>query len=163
MKQAGLPECAACHSNHKIQPATPAMLDKVCLECHEAGGKEVKLAGQFHSMVTKAAGEIDRAEKMVQEAQRIPLYVEDYKARLTDARTALMEAYPAMHALDVSVVEPHTRRAWSIATQVSHEVHEKLAGRVWRLVGLALFWFYLLVTAAIVMRARRRAVAERDR
>lgn len=163
MKEAGLPECAACHGNHRIQPATPAMLDKVCLECHEAGGKEAKLAGQFHSMVTRASGEIDRAEKMVREAQSIPLYVEDYKARLTDARTALMEAYPAMHALDVSVVEPHTRRAWSIASQVSHEVHEKLAGRVWRIVGLVLFWFYLLVTAAIVMRARRRAVAERDR
>ena len=163
MQDAGLPECAACHSNHRIQPASLAMLDKVCLECHEEGSKEVKLAGTFKTMALRASAEIDRADKLVHEAERIPLYVEDYKARLTDARSALMEAYPVMHALDASLVEPHTRRAWSIASQVSREVHDKLAGRVWRIVGLVLFWFYLLVTAAIVMRARRRAVAERDR
>ena len=163
MRGAGLPECAACHGNHKILPASPAMLDKVCADCHEAGSDERKLASTFRSMAARAAAEIERADKTVGEAERIPLYVEDYKARLTDARTALMEAYPVMHALDANLVEPHTRRAWSIASQVNHEVREKLAGRVWRIVGLVLFWFYLLVTAAIVMRARRRAVAERDR
>lgn len=163
MDAAGLPECAACHHNHKIMPVSITTLDKVCIECHEQGSDEIKLAGTFKSMVTRAAGEIDRADKLVHEAERIPLYVDDYKSRLTDARTALMEAYPVMHALDTTLVEPHTRRAWSIASQVRTEIHEKLAGRVWRLVGLALLWFYLLVTAAVVLRARRRAAAESRR
>jgi hypothetical protein len=163
MDAAGLPECAACHENHKILPVTITTLDRVCIECHEQGSKEIKLAGTFKSMVTRASDEIDRAEKLVHEAERIPLYVDDYKSRLIDARTALMEAYPVMHALDASLVEPHTRRAWSIASQVRTEIHAKLAGRVWRYVGLGLFWFYILVTAAVVMRARRRAAAESRR
>jgi predicted CXXCH cytochrome family protein len=163
MDAAGLPECAACHQNHKILPVTIATLDRVCIECHEQGSDEIKLAGTFKTMVTRASDEIDRAETLVHEAERIPLYVDDYKSRLTDARTALMEAYPVMHALDASLVEPHTRRAWSIASQVRTEIHAKLAGRVWRYVGLLLFWFYLLVTAAVLTRARRRAAAESRR
>lgn len=159
MDKADLPECAACHDHHKTQPATVAMLDTVCLECHDKGGTEAKLAAEFKSMALGASKQIDDAEKLVDEAARIPLYTEDYKARLTDARTALMEAYPVMHALDASEVEPHTRRARSIAEQVSREVKDKFAERRWRIVGLALFWFYLLVTAGIILRARRRAAA----
>ena len=162
LDDAGLPECAACHGNHKIPPATIAMLDRVCLDCHHSGSNEMKLAGTFKSMYTQASDEVDRAEKLVEEAARIPLYVDDYKARLTDARTALMESFPVMHALDAAQVEPQTRRARSIAAEVSSEIHQKLAGRAWRYVGLALFWFYLLLTASIVVRARRRASARSD-
>ncbi len=163
MDEAGLPECSACHGNHKISQATVAMLDKVCLECHKEGSGEIKLAVAFKRMYTQASDEIARADRLVADAARIPLYVDDYKARLTDARTALMESFPVMHALDTLLVEPHTRRARSIATEVGKEIHEKLAARGWRIVGLALLWFYLLLTATIVVRARRRAAAERDR
>jgi hypothetical protein len=45
---------------------------------------------------------------------------------------------------------------------VSREVDEKLSGRWWRYVGLGLFWFYLFLTAAIVVRARRREAKGRE-
>lgn len=160
MDAAGLQECAACHHNHDTPPATVAMLDTVCLGCHDAGSGQVELAAAMKTMFTEASAEIDHAERLVEEASRIPLYVEDYKARLQDARTALMESFPVMHALDVSRVEPHTRRARSIAREVGNEVEEKFAGRWWRKVGLVVFWFYLLLTAAILVRARRGAAAE---
>ena len=163
MDAAGEPECAACHMNHRISPATPALLDTACKRCHDAGSDELRVAARFKDMVTGASTEIDRADKMVAQAARIPLYVEDYKARLEDARTALLEAYPVMHALDTLQVEPHTRRARSIAEQVSDEIHQKLAARWWNRVGLGLFWFYLLLTAVILTRARRRAAAGKGR
>ncbi|HEY7728915.1 MAG TPA: cytochrome c3 family protein [Candidatus Eisenbacteria bacterium] len=164
MDAAGEPECAACHRNHRTPAATPAMLDTVCRTCHEdpASGAR-RVAARFQQMLTGATVEIERADRSVADAARIPLYVEDYKARLQDARTALLEAYPVMHALDTLQMEPHARRARSIAEQVADEIHEKVAGRVWNTVGLGLLWFYLLVTAVILTRARRRAAAERDR
>ena len=55
---------------------------------------------------------------------------------------------------------PSPARARSIAREVGNEIEEKFAGRWWRKVGLALFWFYLLLTATILVRARRRAIAE---
>ncbi len=163
MDAAGLDECAACHGDHRTQPANLKMLDTVCLDCHDKGSKQVQLAATFKTMFTQASTEIDGAEALVEKAARVPLYVDDYKARLTDARTALMEAVPVMHALDPSLVEPHTRRARSIAAEVTGEIQKKLAERVWRYVGLGLLWFYLVLTAVVVTRARRRAVAERDR
>ena len=162
MDDAGQPECAACHGNHKTEPATLAMLDKVCLDCHEPGSKELKLAGTFKTMYTQASDDVARADRLVEKAARIPLYVDDYKARLTDARTALMECMPVMHAMDAAQVEPLTRRARSIADEVSDEIQKKLDERIWRYVGLALCWFYLLLTASVVLRARRRAAARVD-
>ncbi len=53
--------------------------------------------------------------------------------------------------------------ARSIAAEIGGEIHEKLAGRLWHKIGLGIFWFYLLLTAAILTRARRRAAAEKDR
>jgi predicted CXXCH cytochrome family protein len=158
MDDAGQPECTACHGSHRTQPANMAMLGKVCLDCHEPGSPEVKLAATFTSMYTQATGDVDRAEKLVNEAARIPLYVDDYKARLADARTALMEVGPVMHALDSTQVEPLTRHARSIAAEVSGEIQDKMAERVWRYVGLVLCWFYLLLTVAVVLRARKRSM-----
>jgi hypothetical protein len=163
MDAAGQPECAACHHNHRTHVAAPAQMEDVCRECHEKGDDAFVVAGAFERMVADASAEIDKADKAVAEAARIPLYVEDYRARLEDARTALMESAPVTHSLDSTLVEPHTRRARSIAEGVSEEIHEKLTGRLWHKVGLGLFWFYLLLTATIVTRARRRASAERDR
>ena len=51
----------------------------------------------------------------------------------------------------------------TIARQVQSELNGKLEGRKWRQVGLLLFWFYLLLTVAILLRFRRRALAEASR
>jgi len=67
-----------------------------------------------------------------------------------------------MHAMDAAQVEPLTRRARSIADEVSAEIQKKLDERIWRYVGLVLCWFYLLLTASVVLRARRRAAARAD-
>lgn len=163
IESGGRSECAACHHNHKTVEPSPKSFDLVCSECHDAGTPEAHVAGRVKTMLATASAEIDRAHRMVQKAAAIPLYVEDYESRLEDARTALLEMGPVTHSLDTTLVEPHARRARSIASEVSHEIDEKLAGRWWRYVGLGLFWFYLLLTAAIVTRARRTAAAERDR
>lgn len=160
MDAAGQPECTACHGSHRTEAVTIDKLDTVCLDCHQKGSAEVKLAATFKAMYLEASGDVDRADRLVEEAARVPLYVDDYRARLTDARTALMECAPVMHALDTTQVEPLTRHARSIAAEVSGEIQQKMSERVWRYVGLVLAWFYLLLTAAIVLRARRRALGK---
>ncbi|HEU4334905.1 MAG TPA: cytochrome c3 family protein [Candidatus Eisenbacteria bacterium] len=162
MDAAGLPECAACHHSHNTVAVKADKLTAVCADCHEKGDDEMKVAAAIERMTHDATAEIAEAERLVTEAARIPLYVEDYRSRLQDARTALLEAAPVTHALDTTLVEPHMRRARSIAATVGEEVHEKLSSRWWHKVGLGLFWFYLLLTAVILTRYRRRA-AERDR
>ena len=156
-------ECVACHHNHKTEAASPALFETVCKDCHDAGDPALQVAATFSRQIREAAAEIARADTLVLQASRIPLYVDDYRSRLEDARTALLESAPVTHSLDTTLVEPHTRRARSIAAEVSREIHHKLSGRFWHKVGLGLFWFYLLLTAAIIVRARRRAMRGPDR
>ena len=155
-------ECIACHRNHRTAPASPALFQSVCKDCHDPGEPALTVAATFARKIREASAEIAYADTLVLTASRIPLYVEDYRSRLEDARTALLESAPATHSLDSTQVEPYTRRARSIAEEVSGEIQKKLEGRLWRNVGLGLFWFYLLLTAAIIVRARKRAQGTRS-
>jgi len=163
MDKAGLPECAACHDRHDNRPADVGMLDKVCLNCHGADSAQVKLSQQMKTSYSRASEEIDQAHALVQRAAAIPLYVEDYQARLEEARTALLESLPVMHSLNLASVESLTGRGRGIAREVESELNGKLQGRRWLKVGLLVFWFYLLITLALLLRFRRKAVAESSR
>lgn len=163
MDKAGLPECAACHDRHENRPADVAMLDKVCSNCHEPNSAPAKLAVQMKTAYSRAQEEIDQAHALVDKAAAIPLYVEDYRARLEEARTSLLESLPAMHSLSLPRVESLTGRGRGIAREVESELNGKLEGRKWLVVGLLVFWFYLLITLALLFRLRRRAVAESAR
>ncbi len=160
MEQAGLPECASCHGNHRIMKTDLGMLDRTCLACHDAGSGPVELALQMKTLFTAASEELEQARRLVEQAAAIPLYVEDYRARIEVGNTSLVESLPTMHSLDLDAVENLTGRARSIAREVESEVHGKLEGRKWRRVGLMVFWFYLLLTVGILVRFRRRAARE---
>ena len=166
MVAAGLPECASCHGHHLIAKTDTAMLDTVCLQCHDQSSSQVQLAAKMKTLLTNASDEIASAGRAVETAASVPLYVEDYRARLAEARTSFIEASPAVHSLDLSRVEALTGRVRSISREVESEVSGKLEGRKWRRVGLMVFWFYLLVTVGILIRFRtnaaRRAAASAE-
>ncbi|HZI93529.1 MAG TPA: hypothetical protein VFE84_04760, partial [Patescibacteria group bacterium] len=157
MRKAGLPECASCHSNHRILKTDVSMLDTVCSTCHEASSPPVMLGHQMKTLYTGARDEIDKAGRLMEQAAAVPLYMEDYQARLEEARTSLVEVLPAMHALDLARVDRLTHRARSIGSEIESEVHGKLEARKWRRLGLGVFWFYLILTLALLLRQRQRS------
>lgn len=162
MKAAGLGECVSCHDHHRVERPGLEMLESTCIRCHEEGSGPVKLAAQMTVLYTAAEEDLRSATTLVEEAESIPLYTEDYRARLAEAQTALREALPAMHSLDLEHIKDLTRRTRSIGHEVSSEVGGKLAGRRWRHIGLLVFWFYLLVTVAVLARFRERSVRQAE-
>ena len=80
---------------------------------------------------------------------------------MEEAKTYLTEALPAVHAVSLEPVEQLTRRAQSIAEEVEHELYSKLDRRVAK-IGLVLFWFYLLMTIAVLVIFRRRLRSETE-
>ena len=160
MDAAGLPECASCHGNHDVARTGIGMLDTVCLGCHDPGSAPLELARQMKTLFVAASDQISEARVLVDQAATIPLYVEDHRARLEEARTALVESLPAMHSLDLGRVEQITSTARSIGDEVESEVNGRLEGRAWRRVGLLLFWFYLLLTVGILARFRARSARQ---
>jgi predicted CXXCH cytochrome family protein len=157
MTKAGLPECASCHKAHAIAAAQPRRLGTACAECHGPRSAQEQLGKRLYASYSAALAGIGRAAESVEKAERIPLPTEDYRARLENARTYLREALPAAHAADAAVVEGFTSRALSVSDEIEREIHKKLVERNWRYVGLALFWFYLILTIVILRRQQKGA------
>lgn len=161
MIAAELPECASCHSNHAIKRFQIEDIDSLCGECHGVDSEQQSLGNKIHTLVRSAAEEIDQAESLVERAERAALRIEDYEARLQEARTYLTEALPLVHGVTVEPVEQITRRAHAIAEEVEHEIYGEL-DRTEEHLGLALFWFYVLMTLMILVLFKRRLRAARE-
>lgn len=160
MQAAGLGECASCHGSHAVERAGIERLDSVCLDCHTEGSDQAALATRMKTLFTTAEEDLVRADEQVKQAAAIPIYVEDFEARLAEARTILRESLPVMHALELERVAALTERSRAIAQQVQSEVTAKLGEKFWRRIGLIVFCFYLILTLAVLIRLRARAARE---
>ena len=152
---AGLPECVACHSNHAIQRHQTEQIAEVCRECHEDGSQEVDLGQKMQTLILQARSQLEEARELVARAAAVPLHVEDHEARLEEAQTYLLEAEPLVHGMSLDAVDQLTRRARSIGEEVEHELYPELEHGTAHL-GLIAFWFYLLMTLAILFNYKRR-------
>jgi len=161
MLAAELPECASCHSNHAIRRFQIEDIGSLCGDCHGADSDQESLGRKIHTLVRSTAEEIDQAEALVERAERAALRIEDYEARLQEARTYLTEALPLVHGVTIEPVEQVTRRAHAIAEEVEHEIYGEL-DRTEEHLGLALFWFYVLMTLVILLLLKRRLRMPRE-
>jgi predicted CXXCH cytochrome family protein len=155
MADAGVPECSSCHSHHAIRPLAMDGLESLCSECHGDGSDQVLLGEKLRMMIRSATDEIDRAEALTVRAEREALEIEDHLSRIGEARTLVTEALSLIHTVSLEPVEQVTRRARSIGEEVQHEIYGKLDRRT-KHVGLAVFWFYVLMTIAILVFYRSR-------
>ena len=159
MKAAGVPECASCHSNHAIRQYGIERVESLCAECHGEGSDQAVLGHKIYALIESAIEAA--AEQLVHQADQAALEVEDPLSRVEEAKTYLTEALPAVHTVSLESVEQLTRRAQSIAEEVEHELYSRLDRRVAK-VGLVLFWFYLLMTLAILIIFKRGLGAESE-
>lgn len=155
MAEADLPECSSCHSNHGIRSLDLSGLEALCTDCHGEGSDEALLGSKIHTLISAAASEVSAAETLLAEAEKVPLHIEDHLGRIEEARTYLTETQPLVHSVSIEPIEQVTRRARSIGEQIQHEVYPHLNNRAAH-VGLVLYWFYVLMTVAILVGHRRR-------
>lgn len=161
MRDADLGECASCHGHHAIRRFTHADFETLCAECHDAESAEVALGRKFGVLIGSAVESVGQASELVEEAERSAILDEDHLSGLEAARTALQEVAPLTHAVTLEPVEEVTRRARSVGEQVQHELYSRMDRTVAR-VGLLLFWFYLLMTLAVLVLYRRRLGADNE-
>jgi hypothetical protein len=158
MLAADLPECASCHSNHAIRRFEVAGIEPLCVDCHGQDSDEAALARKFVSLIRTTEEELAEAEVLIARAQRVPLNVDDHLGRIEEGKTFLTEAFPQIHSVSLEAVERVTRRARSIGSEIQKELYSRLDRRVAH-ATLAVFWFYLLMTVAILWRYRKNLVA----
>ena len=159
MLAADLPECASCHSNHAIQQFGIERVQSLCAECHGEDSDQAVLGHKIHALVESANEAVAEAEEQVREADRAALEVEDALSRVEEAKTYVTEALPMVHTVSREPVEQLTRRAQSIAEEVEHELYSKLDKKVAH-IGLALFWFYLVLTLVVLTILKKKLQRE---
>jgi hypothetical protein len=162
MVEAGIPECIACHENHATESSDYHNLAQICLDCHDQDSAQYATGKKMGVLFARAVEETDKALEAIAEAQSIPLFVEDYYARVEQARTYLLEAEPAVHSVSLSEVERFTRAARSMGEEIEAEIEGELAELRLRRLGLVVFWFYLLLTIWILYRYRQNALKEQE-
>ncbi len=155
LARAGLPECASCHGAHAVRAAAPRNLSIVCNRCHTDDPAIQRVGRDMWAAYDSASAQLDRAERMVERADRIPINTDDYKASLVQARTYLGEALPAAHSVQLQSVTDLTMRAQSIGVDVETEVRDRLGHLSIRRYGLVVFWFYVVLTLVILRQFRK--------
>lgn len=157
MLEAGLPECASCHLNHAIRRFDAHTIEALCAQCHGSSSDASILGKKIHTLLDAASEEVDNAERLIARAEQVPLDVDDYLGRIEQARSYLTEAAPLVHTVTLAPIEQATRRARSIGEEVQHEIYPQLDRRVAHF-SLVLFWFYLLMTLAVLVGYKQRVV-----
>ncbi len=161
MVAAGLPECVSCHASHAVETVQRGQIVAACQPCHGANSREAKVGEEMDVLFAGATEELEKAKQLIETAGEIPLYVEDHQARLQEARTLLLEAEPAVHSVHLEEVRRYTGAARSLGEEIQSEIQGQLSDLRLRRVGLLIFWFYLLLTMAILYRFRRGAMERR--
>jgi len=150
----GTSECASCHGDHGIQVAPPGWLASVCTDCHANDSAERALGERLWTAYRSAEEDLEKADALIQRADRVPLVTEDYRARLEQARTYVNEALTAAHSIDEETVTGFTARARSVGTEIQSEIYAKLGNLNMRRLLLIVFWFYLILTVLVLRRFR---------
>ena len=160
MDERGISECASCHDNHDVAPAsTGRLFDVVCARCHAPASKGATRGEKLKALIVGARQALGEAEEALGQAERQGYAVAPYRSRMIEAHTYLIEALPVQHSLEIAQVQERTRRARSIAEDVRAGVHSLLGAREVRTLGLGIAWGYLvlmLLVALLYRRERRR-------
>jgi len=154
-READLPECVSCHGSHDVATAVRGEIVESCGSCHDENSEQVSIGEKMDVLFERAEEEVKEAEGLIEKARTVPLYVEDYEARLQQAHSFLLEAEPAVHGVSLGEVERFTQRARSLGEEIQFEIQSEFSDLRLRRVGLIIFWFYLILTMAIIYRFRQ--------
>ena len=138
----GLPGCVQCHSNHEIVRPTDAWVgtapQSVCVTCHAPGDKGYITSQAMSADLAKLNASIDRAEKVLNVAERDGMEVSSAKLELAEANSSLVKARVDVHILDDAAVRKLTDSGAEIASKSYQAGLAALRERDYRRKGLGI-------------------------
>ncbi len=105
---AELPECVACHANHRILHPDESWLGAVgehsCGQCHSEGDGGFEVARQIKALVDSLRIMEESAIELVGQVERRGIPVGEAQTALAEAREALLKSRTIIHTADVQKV-----------------------------------------------------------
>jgi hypothetical protein len=149
---ASLPGCVTCHSNHRIQHPSDAMLgtgkQSVCTNCHAEGDAGFKVAATTQEKLSGLDSAIERADELLDRAERSGMDVSQAKLSQIQARDALTKARVSIHSVTVGRIMQDVQAGSKLTEQNLAAGHQALADRDFRRWGLGVSLIVILVTIA---------------
>jgi hypothetical protein len=138
----GLPGCVQCHSNHEIVQPTDAWLgaapQSVCITCHAQGDKGYSVSEAMSADLTHLDSSLERAEEVLNVAERAGMEVSSAKVDLGSAHEALVKARVNVHTFDEASVRQLTQEGVEIAGKSFEAGMAALRERDYRRKGLGI-------------------------
>ena len=138
------------------------MLGPVCLNCHSEGSGGYKRGQQIKTLIVEVQEEIEEAERIVAEAKLKGVDVTEDEVALERAKSGLLQAIPAIHALNLALVEENSVPAKSLASDIKLRIHEIFESFRLRKVALGIVWLFILFTVTVLYMKKKRADREFD-
>jgi hypothetical protein len=161
----GLRSCVTCHTNHKIEHPTDAMIGTgtgaVCVNCHMEGDTGYDPANQLHQKLTDLDAAITRSDQILTRAEESGMEVGEAKLQLADARDNLTKARVEIHTVTLSRVEPDIQAGMVVAQKTYSAGQAALAERSFRRKGL-LFSVGAILMVLIGLWLKIREIESKD-
>jgi predicted CXXCH cytochrome family protein len=144
-----LPECAVCHSNHKVIRATDKMIgDKppsVCISCHAKNSGQLKMATDMRGQIEGLKKLIGDADAKLETAEHLGMEVSDAKFSMKQARTALIQLRTEVHTFTLPMIEKKAEEGKKVAKGALKKalaaIEEFNSRRVWVFIPILLTIF----------------------
>jgi predicted CXXCH cytochrome family protein len=161
-EQAGLPGCATCHGNHLISHPDDEMLGMqstaVCFSCHNPENPKygATLAGAdagraMRARLDQLKKEIELAEGMVGEAERLGMEVRGPRFDLRQAFDALTNARTLVHSFKPGPMEAALDEGLRVTTDVKRGAEQALWEHTYRRLWLAASLAPILVVVGLLV------------
>ncbi len=149
---AGMPGCVTCHSNHKIQHPSDGMIgtgnQSVCTNCHTQGDDGMKQAVAMHDELVKLNDNIEKADALLDRAERSGMEVSQAKLSQAEARAALTKARVSIHSFNAAGIQPDVQTGTKLAAADLAAGEQAMAERDYRRRGLGVAVLLILLTIA---------------
>ncbi len=150
-----LPACVTCHSNHRIVRPTDALIgtgkESVCLNCHSRGDAGYQAAESMHQQLKQLEGAIEKADQVLDRAERSGMEVSEAKLEQAQARDALTKARVTIHSSQLAPADENIQAGLKVATATYLAGVKALAERDYRRKGLAVS---LVIIVAVLLGLR---------
>ena len=105
-QKARLPQCAACHGNHRVLSPTDEFLGvgerAVCIHCHKPGSKGYEISASFKALLDSLKAATEEARRLVKKAEVAGVKVGLTKFDLRTCEDAIVRSRSELHSFDLA-------------------------------------------------------------
>lgn len=150
----GIPECEACHENHKIVRASDKMLGTekggLCVICHMPDSQGYAAAASMKSAIEALKDDIKESEDIVTKAEKLGMEISDAKFDLDEAKNSLTKSRIYIHAFSKDKVEEITKDGVNLALKASDKGEKSIDEFNFRRKGFILAIVIILFLAGVL-------------